>query len=149
MRLLTGIVASCSFETLLEGDESLSSRPMERVAEPLRAMGAEVRTSNGLPPVVVRGGSLTGIEHRMAVPSAQVKSAVLLAGLAAFRRAITPSEPWRTWERPSTPNPDARAFGPSSTKGSTGPFPATSPRRPSWWRPGSSPASRSGSWTSG
>jgi 3-phosphoshikimate 1-carboxyvinyltransferase len=83
MRLLAGIVASCSFETLLEGDESLSSRPMERVAEPLRAMGAEVRTSNGLPPVVVRGGSLTGIEHRMAVPSAQVKSAVLLAGLAA------------------------------------------------------------------
>ena len=86
MRLLAGIVASCSFETLLEGDESLSSRPMERVAEPLRAMGAEVRTSNGLPPVVVRGGSLTGIEHRTAVPSAQVKSAVLLAGLAAEGR---------------------------------------------------------------
>jgi len=83
MRLLAGVVAACGFETVLEGDESLSSRPMERVAEPLRAMGADVRSSNGLPPVTVRGGPLTGIEYRSPVPSAQVKSAVLLAGLAA------------------------------------------------------------------
>jgi 3-phosphoshikimate 1-carboxyvinyltransferase len=83
MRLLAGAVAPCAFETVLEGDESLSSRPMERVAEPLREMGAEVRTNDGRPPLAVRGGPLTGIEHRTAVPSAQVKSSVLLAGLAA------------------------------------------------------------------
>ena len=83
MRLLAGVVAPCGFETVLEGDESLSSRPMERVAEPLRAMGAKVRTNGGRPPVVIRGGPLTGIEHRTPVPSAQVKSAVLLAALAA------------------------------------------------------------------
>lgn len=83
MRLLAGVVAACGFESVLEGDTSLSSRPMERVAEPLRAMGADVRTSGGRPPIVIRGGALTGIEHRTPVPSAQVKSAVLLAGLAA------------------------------------------------------------------
>ena len=83
MRLLAGVVASCAFETVLEGDESLSSRPMERVAGPLRAMGAEVRTTGGRPPIAIRGGPLTGIEHRTAVPSAQVKGAVLLAGLGA------------------------------------------------------------------
>jgi len=83
MRLLCGVVAACDFETVLEGDESLSNRPMERVADPLRAMGADVRTIEGRPPVAVRGAPLTGIEHRTPVPSAQVKSAVLLAGLAA------------------------------------------------------------------
>ena len=83
MRLLAGAVAPCRFETVLEGDESLSSRPMERVAEPLRAMGADVRTRQGRAPLVVRGGRLTGIEHQTAVPSAQVKGALLLAGLAA------------------------------------------------------------------
>jgi 3-phosphoshikimate 1-carboxyvinyltransferase len=83
MRLLAGVVAACRFESVLRGDESLSSRPMERVARPLREMGADVRTRGGRPPVVIRGGALTGIEHRTTVPSAQVKSAVLLAGLAA------------------------------------------------------------------
>ena len=83
MRLLAGLLASAPFETALEGDESLSGRPMERVAEPLRAMGADVRTTDGHAPLVVRGGTLKGIEHRTAVPSAQVKSAVLLAGLSA------------------------------------------------------------------
>jgi 3-phosphoshikimate 1-carboxyvinyltransferase len=83
MRLLAGVVAALRFETVLVGDESLSRRPMERVAEPLRAMGADVRTTDGHPPVVVRGAALRGIEHLVPVPSAQVKSAVLLAGLAA------------------------------------------------------------------
>jgi len=83
MRLLAGVLASCSFESRLTGDESLSARPMERVAEPLRAMGATVQTTEGHAPVVVRGGPLSGIAHVSAVPSAQVKSAVLLAGLAA------------------------------------------------------------------
>jgi len=83
MRLLAGVLASAPFETVLHGDASLSARPMERVAEPLRAMGADVRSTDGHPPVVVRGGPLRGIEHRTLVPSAQVKSAVLFAGLAA------------------------------------------------------------------
>jgi 3-phosphoshikimate 1-carboxyvinyltransferase len=83
MRLLAGVVAAASFRTVLTGDESLSRRPMERVAEPLRAMGAGVRTTDGHAPVTVDGGNLTGILHEPAIPSAQVKSAVLLAGLAA------------------------------------------------------------------
>ena len=83
MRLLSGLMASAPFETTLVGDESLSGRPMERVAEPLRRMGAEIRTTDGHAPLVVRGGDLRGIEHRVQVPSAQVKSAVILAGLAA------------------------------------------------------------------
>lgn len=83
MRLLAGVLAAAPFETELRGDRSLSARPMERVAEPLRAMGAEVRTADGHAPLVVRGGQLRGVEHRTDVPSAQVKSAVILAGLAA------------------------------------------------------------------
>jgi 3-phosphoshikimate 1-carboxyvinyltransferase len=83
MRLLAGLLAAAPFESVLRGDPSLTARPMERVADPLRAMGADVRTTDGHAPVVVRGGRLRGIEHRTAVPSAQVKSAVLLAGLAA------------------------------------------------------------------
>src|ERR671934_1261783 len=83
LRLLAGIASGSTFETVLTGDESLRRRPMERIARPLRQMGAEVRTTDGRPPVVVRGGSLHGIEHRTAVPSAQVKGSVLLAGLRA------------------------------------------------------------------
>jgi 3-phosphoshikimate 1-carboxyvinyltransferase len=83
MRLLAGVLASAPFSTELCGDSSLNVRPMERVADPLRAMGADVRTTDGHPPIVVRGGRLRGIDHRSEVPSAQVKSAVLLAGLAA------------------------------------------------------------------
>ena len=83
MRLLAGVVAAARFETVLEGDESLSRRPMERVAEPLRTMGAEVTTTDGHAPLRVRGGRLRGIEYVAPVPTAQVKSAVLLAGLEA------------------------------------------------------------------
>jgi 3-phosphoshikimate 1-carboxyvinyltransferase len=83
MRLLAGVLASVPFEATLVGDQSLSARPMERVAEPLRAMGADVLTTDGHAPVAVRGRRLRGIEHRIPVPSAQVKSAVLLAGVAA------------------------------------------------------------------
>ena len=83
MRLLCGVLASAPFESTLEGDASLSRRPMERVAGPLRRMGADVRTTSGHPPIVLRGAPLRGIEHVSEVPSAQVKSAVLLAGLAA------------------------------------------------------------------
>ena len=83
MRLLAGVVAACPFESVLTGDESLSARPMERVAAPLRAMGADVRTTDGHAPISIAGGRLTGTRVEPAVPSAQVKSAVLLAGLAA------------------------------------------------------------------
>jgi 3-phosphoshikimate 1-carboxyvinyltransferase len=83
MRLVAGVLASTRFASTLVGDESLSARPMERVAAPLREMGADVRTLDGRPPLVVRGGGLRGIRHAPATPSAQVKSAVLLAGLAA------------------------------------------------------------------
>ena len=84
MRLFAGLLAAQSFDSTLIGDESLMRRPMERVARPLREMGADVRTHDGKPPLEIGGGRrLHGIEHRMAVASAQVKSALLLAGLYA------------------------------------------------------------------
>jgi 3-phosphoshikimate 1-carboxyvinyltransferase len=84
MRLFTGLLAAQSFDSRLVGDASLMQRPMERVARPLREMGADVRTHAGTPPVDIRGGAaLHGIEYRMPIASAQVKSAVLLAGLYA------------------------------------------------------------------
>ncbi len=83
MRLLAGVLASSPFSSVLTGDESLLERPMERVAEPLRRMGAELTTRGGRPPLTVRGRHLQGIRFRAPVPSAQVKSAVLLAGLEA------------------------------------------------------------------
>jgi 3-phosphoshikimate 1-carboxyvinyltransferase len=85
MRLLSGLLAGQSFDSTLTGDESLSRRPMARVAEPLRLMGARIDTAEGgRPPLVIHGGrTLSGIEYRMPVASAQVKSALLLAGLYA------------------------------------------------------------------
>ena len=84
MRLFMGLLAAQSFSTELIGDESLSRRPMERVARPLRQMGADIQTRNGTPPVrIAGGGNLQGIRFAMPVASAQVKSAVLLAGLYA------------------------------------------------------------------
>jgi 3-phosphoshikimate 1-carboxyvinyltransferase len=83
MRLLPGILAGQRGRFELVGDESLSSRPMERVAEPLRRMGATVETKAGHAPLVVRGGELHAIDYELPVPSAQVKSAILLAGVLA------------------------------------------------------------------
>jgi len=84
MRLFTGLLAGQEFSSTLIGDASLMKRPMERVAKPLREMGADVRTHDGRPPVEVRGGRrLRGIDYSMPVASAQVKSAILLAGLYA------------------------------------------------------------------
>ncbi len=84
IRLFTGLLCAQRFDSRLVGDASLMKRPMERVARPLREMGADVRTHDGLPPVEVRGGRrLKGIEYRMPVASAQVKSAILLAALYA------------------------------------------------------------------
>jgi 3-phosphoshikimate 1-carboxyvinyltransferase len=83
MRMLSGILAGQDFVCEMIGDESLSRRPMKRVIEPLTAMGADIESRGGCPPLRVRGGKLHPIEYRLPVPSAQVKSAVLLAGLYA------------------------------------------------------------------
>jgi 3-phosphoshikimate 1-carboxyvinyltransferase len=84
MRLLTGILAGQSGRFELTGDDSLSTRPMDRVAEPLARMGAHIETANGLPPLVIDGSdALRGIDYALPVASAQVKSAILLAGLNA------------------------------------------------------------------
>ena len=84
MRLFTGLLSAQSFSSVLIGDASLMKRPMERVAKPLRQMGADVRTRDGMPPVLIGGGrELHGIGYLMPVASAQVKSAVLLAALYA------------------------------------------------------------------
>jgi 3-phosphoshikimate 1-carboxyvinyltransferase len=83
MRLATGLVAAVPGRRTLDGDASLRRRPMERVAVPLRAMGAHIETTAGRAPVVVDGASLRGAEWTMDVASAQVKSALLLAGLRA------------------------------------------------------------------
>jgi 3-phosphoshikimate 1-carboxyvinyltransferase len=96
IRLLTGLVAGFDWETELVGDESLSARPMDRVAEPLGLMGATVagKGPGCRPPLRVRGGDLHGIDWTSKVASAQVKSALILAGLSAagttvVREAVT------------------------------------------------------------
>jgi 3-phosphoshikimate 1-carboxyvinyltransferase len=85
MRLLAGVVAGRPWHTDLIGDPSLSRRPMDRIAEPLRAMGARVEGRGPAvnPPLTVRGGGLHGIDYAPPMASAQVKSAILLAGLEA------------------------------------------------------------------
>ena len=82
-RLLAGLVAGTDLAVILSGDESLSSRPMKRIVEPLTAMGAELIDSDGHLPITVRGRKLLSFEYQMPIASAQVKSALLLAGLAA------------------------------------------------------------------
>jgi 3-phosphoshikimate 1-carboxyvinyltransferase len=83
IRLLPGLLAGQEGTVTLTGDESLRARPMERVAEPLRQMGARVETTDGRAPLTVTGGELTAIRYHPPMPSAQVKSSVLLAGLYA------------------------------------------------------------------
>ncbi len=83
IRLLTGFVAGKEIDATLYGDASLSGRPMKRVAEPLSLLGAEVRTTEGHAPVYVTPKKLTGAKVELSIASAQVKSAVLLAGISA------------------------------------------------------------------
>src|SRR5439155_22869320 len=83
MRLLAGVAAGHRFASRLEGDASLSRRPMRRVIAPLEAMGARIESTDGRAPLTIHGGALHGIAHAPDMPSAQVKSAVLLAGLLA------------------------------------------------------------------
>ena len=85
MRLLLGILAGQEFESELSGDDSLNQRPMKRVTEPLRLMGAHIqgRDDANFAPLTIRGGNLKGIDYPSKIASAQVKSAILLAGLYA------------------------------------------------------------------
>ncbi|MGB3271174.1 MAG: 3-phosphoshikimate 1-carboxyvinyltransferase [Rhodanobacter sp.] len=84
MRLLAGLLAGQSFDSVLVGDASLSKRPMRRVTDPLAQMGARIDSHGGLPPLHIHGGAaLRGIRYELPVASAQVKSALLLAGLYA------------------------------------------------------------------
>jgi 3-phosphoshikimate 1-carboxyvinyltransferase len=85
IRLLTGLLAGQRFLSILTGDESLRGRPMKRVIEPLRGMGGRLwaRHGDSLPPVAIQGSPLSGIDYTLPVASAQLKSAVLLAGLYA------------------------------------------------------------------
>lgn len=85
IRLISGILAGQDFLSVLTGDASIRRRPMARVAEPLRKMGAQVwgRSEGRYAPLAIRGGQLNGIEYRTPVASAQIKSALLLAGLFA------------------------------------------------------------------
>jgi 3-phosphoshikimate 1-carboxyvinyltransferase len=124
MRLLTGILAGQEGRFELTGDESLRLRPMDRVAEPLTRMGACIQTTNGLPPLVIEGtDALRAIDYALPMASAQVKSAILLAGLNAQGRT-TVSEPVptrdhtelmldaagaRVWRRPNSVSLDSPA----------------------------------------
>ncbi len=83
MRLLTGLLVGRPFDSILTGDASLRRRPMARIADPLRHMGAEIDLTDGHAPIRITGRALRGIEYELPVASAQVKSCVLLAGLFA------------------------------------------------------------------
>lgn len=85
MRLLTGVLSGSSFFSVLSGDDSLRRRPMKRIITPLREMGASIwgRDGDRFPPLAIRGGALKPVSYHLPVASAQVKSAVLLAGLFA------------------------------------------------------------------
>jgi len=96
MRLLAGILAGQEFTSQLTGDASLQKRPMKRVVGPLRQMGADIRArEDNFAPLEIRGGRLRAIDFKMPMASAQVKSAVLLAGLFAEGKTIV-TEPART-----------------------------------------------------
>ncbi|ATH82700.1 bifunctional prephenate dehydrogenase/3-phosphoshikimate 1-carboxyvinyltransferase [Ectopseudomonas mendocina] len=118
MRLLSGLLAAQPFDTVLTGDASLSKRPMNRVAKPLREMGAVIETGpEGRPPLSIKGGQrLTGMDYEMPMASAQVKSCLLLAGLyAAGRTSVTEPAPTRDHTERML-----RGFGyPVSVEGST------------------------------
>lgn len=83
MRLMTGILAGQNFKSELFGDESLSKRPMKRVIEPLKLMGAKIKHNDYKAPLIIEGTNLTGIDYISSLSSAQVKSSLLLAGLFA------------------------------------------------------------------
>jgi 3-phosphoshikimate 1-carboxyvinyltransferase len=95
IRMLSGIVAGQNFSSEMAGDESLSRRPMERVITPLTAMGAQIASQNGRPPLRITGARLKGIHYQMPIASAQVKTCLLFAGLLAEGETRV-EEPLRT-----------------------------------------------------
>jgi 3-phosphoshikimate 1-carboxyvinyltransferase len=107
MRLLSGIVAGQKFPSQMVGDESLSRRPMERVIAPLTAMGAQIASQKGRPPLQITGTHLKSIQYRMPVASAQVKTCLLFAGLLAEGETCV-EEPLRTRDHGEVA---LRAFG--------------------------------------
>ncbi len=89
MRMMAGLLAAGNFDCTLTGDASLSARPMNRIVEPLQMMGARFCTDNGRPPMTMHGSErLSAIEYQLPVPSAQVKTALLLAGLRSHGRTV-------------------------------------------------------------
>ena len=107
IRMLSGIVAGQNFSSEMAGDESLSRRPMERVIAPLTAMGAQIASQSGRPPLRITGAHLRGIHYQMPVASAQVKTCLLFAGLLAEGETRT-EEPLRTRDHGEVA---LRAFG--------------------------------------
>jgi 3-phosphoshikimate 1-carboxyvinyltransferase len=88
LRMLAGVLAARPFRSVLTGDASLQRRPVERVAAPLREMGATLTSTDGKPPLTIDGGALRAITYTLPVASAQVKTAILLAGLQAQGRTV-------------------------------------------------------------
>lgn len=107
MRMLSGILAGQGFDSELTGDPSLSRRPMGRVIDPLERMGSRIEAQDGHPPLRIHGGRLSGIDYRLPVASAQVKSSVLFAGLYADGTTAV-EEPMRTRDHTELA---LRAFG--------------------------------------
>ena len=107
MRMLSGVVAGQSFTSELVGDESLSRRPMKRVMDPLRRMGAEITATDDHAPLRINGRRLSGIDYVVPVASAQVKTCLLFAGLLADGQT-TVEEPTRTRDHGEVA---LRAFG--------------------------------------
>ena len=103
LRLLAGVLAAHPFDTMITGDASLRRRPMQRIIEPLELMGAQLETRTGCPPLSIRGSALHGVDYAPTVASAQVKSAILLAGLHA-------RGPTRVRERTQTRDHTERAL---------------------------------------
>ena len=96
MRLMSGLLAAHRMQTTIGGDRSLSKRPMQRVIEPLTRMGARIESQEGRPPLTILGADLRPIDYAPTVPSAQVKSAVILAGLQTEgRTTVTEPAPTR------------------------------------------------------
>jgi 3-phosphoshikimate 1-carboxyvinyltransferase len=107
IRMLSGMVAGQGFFAEMTGDESLGRRPMQRVIAPLTAMGAEIASQEGRPPLRIQGGNLKAIEYSMPVASAQVKTCLLFAGLQAEGETLI-REPLRTRDHGEVA---LRAFG--------------------------------------
>jgi 3-phosphoshikimate 1-carboxyvinyltransferase len=116
MRLLAGVLAGQAFASRMEGDASLSRRPMRRVIAPLERMGARIESTDGHAPLVIEGARLRAIAHTSDVPSAQIKSAVLLAGLHADG-VTSVVEPFQTRDHTERA---LEAFGVTIARGASG-----------------------------